>query len=544
MTGALFLGRVFARFHLPKVTGYLLAGLLFGPSLSELLGITPVIDRGTLHSLEFISRLGICLIMFSVGAHFSFQSLRQYGGKIIVVSLLEALITLLLVTLGVYGLGFSFVGALFLGIMALNTAPGATQMVIREYSSEGKLSDLMLVLIGLNNFLGIVFFVILFHFTISSEPPISLLLNLGGPIAAGFGAGVIVAFWEQRLSGIVERQVALLGIVILMIAATTYFGLNLLYASLVMGVTVINVSPHKKRLFNEIHSIDYPVYMLFFAIAGTHLQLSALPAMGVIGVGFILLRIVGKISGAFLGAKAAGCSPVIQNHLGIGMLCQAGIAIGLSSVLAQAAPNAGGLEIQNIVLAGVVVFEAIGPILTRIALMRAGEVTLIAILTGRAPVGILEGMHDLVNQFGTSLGISLSKNLKNPSEVPIKMVMRRHVDTIPEDLGFDQLLKTMGHSRYDRLPVVNDKKHLIGVIHYADIADVLFVEELRGLVVARDIAVPTLARLTENDTLEHALDVFRKYPHVSYLFVYSSKDGKSLAGVLRHNDVLSSHGSV
>ncbi len=544
LAAALVLGRLFARYHLPKVTGYLLAGVLLGPSLAQIVGYTPLVSHHGLKGLHFLSELGIALILFSVGSHFDFSTLKRYGGGLWLASLLESGLTLVLVAGGLALLGFGLLPSLLMGIMAMNTAPGATQMVIREYQSEGKITDLMLVLIGLNNLLGILLFVAVYHFSVGGGGAVGhLLKQLFGPLLVGFSGGVILGLWEQRLSKRVERQVAGIGIILALIAVCQRFELNLLYASLILGATVINASPHKRRLFTEMSQMDYPIYILFFALAGTHLSLNALPSMGVVGIAYIFLRSVGKYVGNAAGARMVGFSEEVRQNLGMGMLCQAGIAIGLSAMLAKTY-GAKGREIQTVILAGVVFFEALGPLLTRLALVRGGEVTLMAMLAGRAPVGILEGFHELVNQFGAALGYSLNKKLSHPSEVPIKMVMRRHVDSIPEETGFDQLLKTMGHSRYDRLPVVDKQKRLVGIIHYRDISGVLFVEELRALVVAKDIAVPTLAHLTEKDTLDVALQVFQKHPDISYLFIYSSKDQQTLAGVLRHNDVLSTHGRI
>jgi Kef-type K+ transport system membrane component KefB/predicted transcriptional regulator len=546
LAAALFLGRVFARFHLPQVTGYLLAGLVLGPSLASILHLTPLIPGDQLQRLDFLTSLGLSLIMFSVGSHFSLHALRKYGHRLLVASLLEAGITFLLVFSAVVLLGAGVLPALFLGIMALNTAPGATQMVMRELRSEGELSELALILIGLNNLLGISLFVVAYQFLLGSGTSAtdSLAWQIGGPAAAGLACGLVISFWEQRLTREIERQIMLLGLMMLLIWASVVLRFNLLFSALAAGVTVINFSPHEKRIFNDIHRIDYPIYVLFFALAGTHLRLEALPSMGIVGLGYVVMRAAGKFFGNRIGAAAGRFSGTIRQNLGGAMLCQGAVAIGLAAIVARTWTDPRGQEIQNVILAAVLVFEVAGPILARLTLVRAGEVTVVSLLTSRAPVGIFESIHDVLNHFAATAGISFGRKLAKAGDIPIGMVMRRHVESIPEDLSFDGLLKAMGHSRYDRLPVVDREHHLVGIIHYAEISDVLFAEELRQIVVAGDIAVPPIADLAEDDPLENAMSVFRVHPNISYLFIVDSRDRRRLAGVLRHNDALSAHGDL
>ncbi|MBU1243421.1 cation:proton antiporter [Myxococcota bacterium] len=546
LAAALFLGRLFARFHLPQVTGYLMAGLVLGPSLATLLHLTPLISKGQLQSLDFLTSLGLSLIMFSVGSHFSLTSLRKYGHRIFIASLVEAGMTFLLVFSSAALLGAGVLPALFLGIMALNTAPGATQMVMRELRSEGELSELALILIGMNNLLGIILFVIAYQFLLGSGTSAadSIAWQIGGPAAAGLACGLVVSFWEQRLTRELERQIMLTALLMLLVWASVILRFNLLFSALVTGMTVINFSPHEKRIFNDIHRIDYPIYVLFFALAGTHLRLEALPSMGVVGLGYVGMRAIGKFFGNRIGATAGRFSRTIRQNLGGAMLCQGAVAIGLAAIVANTWRDPRGLEVQNVILAAVLVFEVAGPIMARLTLVRAGEVTVVSLLTSRAPVGIFEGIHDLLNHFAATAGLSIQGKLAKAGDMPISMVMRRHVESIPEDLSFDALLRAMGHSRYDRLPVVDRHHHLVGIIHYAEISDVLFAEELRQIVVAGDIAVPPIADLAEDDPLESAMSVFRANPNLSYLFIVDSKDRNRLAGVLRHNDALSAHGDL
>jgi CBS domain-containing protein len=220
------------------------------------------------------------------------------------------------------------------------------------------------------------------------------------------------------------------------------------------------------------------------------------------------------------------------------MLAQAGLAIGLAAELARTWPD-GGETVQTIILASVVVFEVAGPLLTRTALVNAGEVAVFNLLAQRSPVGIGEGFVQMVDQFKGALGISPVVGARHVSDIRVGHIMRRNVDVISNRASFDEVLKALGHSRYDRLPVVNDRDELVGVINYADIASTLFDPALRALVVADDITTDTHPRLNPDDTLETAMQVLKKYPNDVYLLVVEKDDPRRLIGVVRQNDVLS-----
>jgi CBS domain-containing protein len=278
--------------------------------------------------------------------------------------------------------------------------------------------------------------------------------------------------------------------------------------------------------------------VVFFVMAGASLHLDYLPHMGAVGVAYIGARVFGKYYGCRCGARLADMSKTIQMWLGPSMLAQAGLAIGLANTLARVW-GVPGKEIQTVVLASVVVFEVVGPLLTRISLVSAGEVTVLNLLVQRSPVGYREGLHQVINHFKDALGIEGSKTLGTPAEILVSHVMRRNVEVLASRTPFDEVLKTLGHSRYDRLPVVDTNEELVGVIQYSDISEILFEPSLRNLVVAGDIVTQEHLLLTPEDNLETAMKALRDHPDHSYLLVVEKENPKRLVGVVRHNDLLS-----
>jgi len=536
---ALAAGRLCARVRIPRVTGYLVVGLAGGPSLAELVGIEPIISEAQLISLEPVHDLSLGLIVLVIGGHFHFATIRKFGTGLFKVSSIEMGLTGIMVGAATFVAGSPALVAGFLAIMAITTAPAATQMVIREYESEGPLTDTVMALIGINNLVAIVAFVVMSYLVITPDEPVTeVFYTILTPVGLGIGAGAMLALMDQRMTGPVDRQLLMLATVAVLVGASRHLEVSPMLANLTAGSVLVNTSPHEHRMFRDLSKVDYPFYVVFFIMAGAHLHLGHLPHMGFVGVAYIVARMVGKYAGCWIGSRAAANPVCTRTWLGPAMLAQAGLAIGLASALAKSwGPQ--GAKVQTAVLASVVVFEGVGPLLTRIALVRAGEVTVLSLLAQRAPVGVAEGVHQVINHFRGSLGFKGDKKLKTPSDILVEHVMRRNVETVRADVNFDGVLKAFGHTRYDRLPVLDEEGRFMGVIKYSDVSEVLFDPALRNLIVAGDLATDQHPELTPGDNLQKALDELRAHPDASYLLVVDSEISDRLVGVVRHNDVLS-----
>jgi len=423
--------------------------------------------------------------------------------------------------------------------MAMTTAPAATQMVVREYDSDGPLTDLLMVLIGIDNLVAICLFVLLSHFAVISDATVgAVLVQLLVPLGVGALAGLLLAVLDPRLVAGPERQLLALSGIAVVVGVCDHLSVSSLPATLAAGALLVNVSPNRRRLFSDLQAVDFPLYVIFFALAGAELHLEAIPEMGVVGVGYILARSAGKLAGGRLGARAAQMDSGLRRWLGPAMLAQAGLAIGLARELAESW-GAPGIQVQTVVLASVVIFEGLGPLLTRSALVNAGEVTVLGLLFQRSPVGVFEGLHEVVGHFREMIGLSRGHKLRTPRDIPVAHVMRRNVETVRHDCRFERVLKVLGHSRYDRLPVVGEDERLVGVIQYVDIAEVLVDPGLRGLVLAADIANPEHTLLRQNETVARAMEVLAEHPDHTYILVVDDNEPDRLVGVVRQNDLLS-----
>ncbi|MFH2057501.1 MAG: cation:proton antiporter [Pseudomonadota bacterium] len=538
---ALGAGRISTSLGIPRVTGYLAVGVAAGPSVSGMLGIPGVITAGQFHALIPVHDMILGLIVFTIGGSFSLKAVRKIGSGLFVISAFEIGLTALLVGAGTYLLSRSVLMAGFLAVMSVTTAPAATQMVIRECQSEGPLTDTILPLIGINNLLAIVAFILLSIALPGAAGSLAgTVYQIAAPVVLGIGTGLLVAVMDQRLTRPVDRQILVLAAVFITVGLAAFLDVSAMLATLFAGVATVNSSPFGDRTIKDLSAADYPLYVLFFIMAGAELHLESLVHMGWVGAVYVVLRSVGKYAGCTLGAFAAGASHVRKKWLGPAMLAQAGLAIGLAGTLARSWPGP-GQNIQTVVLAAVVVFEVTGPLLTRVSLVNAGEVTVLNLMALRSPVGFTEGLGQAVHQVKDAFGVAISGAAKHPAGICVSHIMRRNMEVIFNDTPFDEVLKALGRSRYDQLPVVNRQNELLGTIKYADIADTLFEPGLRHIVVAGDITTRITLKLTPEDTIETAMKALKKYPSETWLVVVDKDDPKKLMGMVRHNDVLSTH---
>jgi Kef-type K+ transport system membrane component KefB len=281
-------------------------------------------------------------------------------------------------------LGQTLPAALLLGVIAMETAPATTLMVLREYDARGPMSDRLLALIALNNMLVLVAFgVVAAGLTLAApatdgwlllgyRATYGLLWSTAGSVALGILLGLLVDAWAGRAREAGEAMILVMGVVLVAVGAARALGLSPLFATLAVGATVANTSHHGEHLLKALGRADPPLYAAFFVLAGAELRLGSLAGVGAAGVVYVALRLVGKVSGARLALRRQDVPEVVRRQLGLCLLSSSSLAIGLTIQVRSAFPSAAA-AVTGIVLAGVLVFEIVGPLLIRRALLRAGE---------------------------------------------------------------------------------------------------------------------------------------------------------------------------
>ena len=553
LVAALIGGRLASLCRIPRVTGYLLAGLLIGPSFAELLHLPQLVSHYALGELRLISDVALALILMNIGGQLRTENLRRWKQRILFFSLTETILTGLLVGVSIFivnyfmvqkivpGLSLGYTSLLFgvfTGVISIATAPAATLMVVREYEAEGPITRLVLTLVSLNNLFSVFAFSIAAQLLISpSGGLVSIIYQLSIPLLLGGFFGFIMSLWAQRMELPSEHKILLLGGVTAVAVISRSLGLEPLLSCLALGMILADSSPRWNRLVKALNEVDYPLYVVFFVLAGANLHIETLAHIGFLGVTYVLARTCGKLAGASLGARFGKFGQREQTWVGMTLLAQAGMAIGLAATLSKQWPE-GGRLVETIILGSVVIFELIGPVAVRCGLVKAGEVPLLSLLRKRAPQSGMEGLHSIANHFRNNLGLPAGHKLKNPGDILVRHVMRLNVETIHHGTAFQELLNIIAHSRYDRFPVVDDDQNFVGIINYTEIRNLLFDQSLSDLLVARDLVSSVHHSIPPDTPLREALKTLQKKRNISYFPVIDPEEPKKLLGILSQNDVL------
>jgi Kef-type K+ transport system membrane component KefB len=364
--------------RVPEVTGYLLVGILIGPAALDL------ISHDNITTLGFLSDVALGLILFNIGSIFEARNFRQVGPGVVRVTLWEATLAFALVALVLLVSGMEWPLVLLLGVVAMETAPATTLMVLNEYDAEGPMTNRLLALVALNNMYVLVMFgVVTAGLTLADSAGQSwissgyrafhgLLWTTVGSVALGALLGLLMDFWATRAKESGEAMILSIGAVLIGVGASRWLGLSPLISTLALGATVANASPRGDRLLKALGRADPPLYAAFFVLAGAELVPSSVLGLGLVGIGYTVARTAGKIAGARIGLGGQDVPDVVRRQLGYCLVSSSSLAVGLTIQIRSAFP-AYAATVTGIVLAAVVIFEVVGPLLTRRALFATGE---------------------------------------------------------------------------------------------------------------------------------------------------------------------------
>ena len=321
------------------------------------------------------------MIGFLLGGLLSKRNLQKLGRQVFSISLVAALIPGVMVFLGLLLLGTNLEVAFLLAGIATSTAPAATIDVVHEMKARGRFTQTLLGVVALDDAWGLIIFSLMLIAAgvyAGDTAIIPLLLagawEIAGAVLVGVGLGIPAAFLTGRIRSGEPTLVEAIGVIFLCGGVSIALDVSLLLAVMAMGATIVNLAKHHKRPFHAIEHIEWPFMILFFVLAGASFHIDALLQMGIVGIAYVLLRCMGKLSGAWLGAVISNAPDAIRNWIGIALMPQAGVALGMALIASQRFPDTGAF-VLSVVIGAVVIFELFGPILTRIALLRSGEAT-------------------------------------------------------------------------------------------------------------------------------------------------------------------------
>lgn len=398
LTG-LIMTRVFKPLKLPSVTAYLIAGVLIGPFCLGALGIEGfgINSAEAAEKLSLISEVALGFIAFSIGNEFKLSDLKKTGKQSLVVGILESLTATIFVDIVLFILHLiipdklSLIQVITLGAIAAATAPAATLMVVRQYKAKGPLTKLLLTVVALDDAMGLIIFAISFGIAKTlmsgSVDVISILVNPIIEIACSLSLGAIMGWVLTQLEKMFNSNTNRLNLTIALVLLTAslammdfnigpvHISFSSLLTCMMLGMAFCNLCPLSHDLMGAADKWTSPLFALFFVISGAELELGVFADLAIvlIGVVYILVRVLGKYIGAYTGASITRCQPQIKKYLGITLIPQAGVALGMCTTAMQLGEP--GVLIRNITLFAVLVYELIGPILTRQSLKAAGEIS-------------------------------------------------------------------------------------------------------------------------------------------------------------------------
>ncbi len=368
-------GKLSKLLGLPKVTGYLVTGIIIGPSALH------IISDEVVANLSLINDLALGLIMFAIGGVFEVHHLKQVGKKAIWLTVAQTTGAVVFTFAAVYIAGIDLFPALLLGTIGVATAPAATLLVVREFDARGEFTDTLITVVAMSNIVGILLFEWVFTMGDITEGTNILFAltqpfyEIGGSSLIGFAVGYLISKWEQHVEDQAELLMIIVGGVILVTGLAQTLDLQPLFATVIMGGVTTNLSLMHRLVYVELRQIEQPLYIAFFVLAGASLHLELLPALGIAGLAYLFARVIGKMVGIFLVSWWQGFSKNIRNYLGLGMVVQAGVAIGLVDIVNRSRPDVGQV-VTPIVLATVLIYESFGPPIIKFILFRAREAAL------------------------------------------------------------------------------------------------------------------------------------------------------------------------
>ena len=371
----MFCGRMAKHLRLPNVTGYLVAGLLIGPAVLGLL------SEDFLDGISLISDVALGFIAFSIGNEFKLSYFKRVGAAPIVIACMESLFAVLFVVCGLLISGQSLPFSLVLGAIAAATAPAATIMVIKQYRAKGPVTESLLSVVAIDDATALILFslaVAVAQAVTNSGASLGASLlapvkEIGGALVVGAVLGFVFLLPLRFFKKQGNRLSLIVGFIFAGLGLAEWLGLSDLLLCMAMGAVIANFSPDVGKLMDICDSVTPPIFMLFFVASGADLKLSVLPTVGIIGVIYILLRIVGKMFGASLGAAICKCDKTVRKYLGPCLLPQAGVAIGLSLAAGEVVPEFAP-QIRAVILCGTLIYELVGPAITKLSLKKAGEI--------------------------------------------------------------------------------------------------------------------------------------------------------------------------
>lgn len=510
-----FGARLFQKLRIPQVVGCIVVGILLGDVLNL---VTPA----TIESLKPFTMFALGVIGFMIGAELRLEVFKKYGRQFFIILFAQGLGAFLLVAAGTTvvakifffhdNLPASIAAGLVLGAIASATAPAATVNVLWEFKTRGPLTAAVLAVVALDDALALLLYrgaatgaQALYGTTDNSALTNMLFLfaEIVGAILLGFVFAVLLHYLLKLVRADDKVLEFSIGCLLLVVGISIILDIGPILPAMTLGVTMANLAPREsKGAVSLVRKFCPPIYTAFFVLAGAHIQFGSIARwMVVMVVVYTLLRAAGKVAGAWFGAKLGDAPAVVRKYLGICLLPQAGVAIGLAILASQQFGPELGHAIIMITMTATFLMEIFGPMLVKLGVSKAGE------------VGMNVTEEDLIKTYS------------------VKDVMETSPTTIAHDLPLDKILEVFSTTESLCYPVIDGKSRIVGVITVAGIKEMFANRDVAGWLLACDVAEPVLDRTTPDKPLQEAIEWMRRYD-LENMPVVTAQDNDRLAGML------------
>ncbi len=511
--------RLFQKLHIPQVVCCIVVGIILGDCLRL---ITP----RTIDALEPFTMFALGLIGFMIGAELRGDVFKKYGKQFFNILFSQGIGAFLLVAIGTsavmwfltHNLRISIAVGLVLGAIASATAPAATANVLWEYKTRGPLTAAVLAIVALDDALALLLYrgaatgakalMGTGHDSVLSTT-LLLLGEIIGAVVLGFLAGVVLYFLLKFVRADDKILEFAIGCLLLVVGISMIPKIDPILPAMILGITMANLAPREsKSTFGLVRKFSPPIYTSFFVLAGAHMEFSRLAFWVVIMiVVYALCRAVGKVVGCWFGARYSGAPAAVRKYLGICLLPQAGVAIGLAILAGRQFDERLGRTIIMVVMTATFLMEIIGPMLVKVGVKKAGE------------VGMNVTEEDLIKTY------------------TVADVMDAKPTNIAQDLPLHQILEVFSASDSVYYPVIDSQSRITGIITIADIKEMFANQDVAGWLLACDVAEPVLDKTTPGKSLEEVIERMRRYD-LGNIPVVASDDSDELVGVLDYRKVL------
>jgi Kef-type K+ transport system membrane component KefB/predicted transcriptional regulator len=517
--GGAFGARLFQRLHIPQVVGCIVMGIILG----EVLGI---ITPDTIDQLEPFTMFALGIIGFMIGAELRGEVFRKYGKQFFIILFSQGMGAFFLVTIGGSAAAWfitesipeSIAVGLVLGAIASATAPAATVNVLWEYKTRGPLTTAVLAIVALDDALAL----LLYRGAATGAKALTgvsqgsilgttliLLGEIAGSVVLGILAGVLLFFLLKFVKSDDKILDFALASLLLVVGLSMIPGIDPILPAMTLGITVANLMPRRsKATFALVEKFAPPIYISFFVIAGAHMEFGRITSWMLLMIFvYVLCRAIGKMTGAWFGGKWSKAPAVVRKYLGLCLLPQAGVAIGLAILASQQFGSELGHTIVIVVMTGTFLMEIFGPMLVKVGVKRAGE------------VGLNITEEDLIRNYR------------------VADVMDDKPISIAQNLPLHKILEVFSTSDSVYYPVVDDQLHISGIITIAGIKEMFANQDVAGWLLACDVAEPVQDIARPDQPLEEVMEWMERY-QLEHLPIVAGDDGNQLIGILDHRKVL------